>query len=59
MESVKPQDTSETDFAIELPDSELLNEWFSGEIVSERELSKDEVGDCYSEYNVYVRYNDG
>ena len=42
-----------------LPTSELLNEWFSGEIVPEPANQQNyETRDYYNEYSVYVKYAD-
>lgn len=37
-----------------LPGNELLNEWFSGEVVSERKAGTPSC--CYDRYSVYTRY---
>ena len=42
---------------VELPKADLLSEWFTGKVESDRS-ERDRPSTSYNEYAVYVRYND-
>ncbi len=59
MIELKKQTDKINNSVIDLPSDELLNQWLNGEVVSEVENNKNSSINCYEEYHVYMRYQEG